>query len=174
MSRKKLILVGLAFLLTGSIGLYEILYAPLVRKLKTGLTQCAALEKEVAQARAGIASLKDLDPEGPRLELLAESEIPSAIDELTKAAQAKKIKFVTLTPGQAPEPSGSSFRVLPIEIEAESGYTELGTFLGAIERLPKGLFTVKGFEIFPDPRNPALLKSRLSLALYLAGSENAK
>ncbi len=169
-SRKKLIFIGSGLLLAGSLGIYGILYRPLIHKLKTDFAQCAATEKEVARARAAVASLKSLKSERSNPELLPESEIPAAINELTQEAKSKKIRFITLTPGQPSETTGTSTRVLPVEIEAESGYRELGNFLGSFERLPKGLFTLKGFEIFPDSKNPLALRSRLSLNLYLSGS----
>ena len=164
---KKPILMGGGVILAAI--LYAVFYAPLAGKLHQAALRCFALEKEALAVRSAAASLKNSGqkPAGNRA-LLLENDISAALEDLTRAGKIHKVRFSSLTPREASADSGSGYRSLPVEIEAESGYQEMGIFLGDLENLPKGLVTVESFDLTPDSRNPALFKSRLSLNLYLA------
>ncbi|GEM_PF-4819536 len=166
---KRTILTAGGVLLAAVVGLYVVFYAPLAGKLHQAALRCVALEKEAVVVRSAAVSLKGSGgtSSGGR-RLLSENEISSAIDELTKAGKAHRVRFSSLTPRDASTDTGSGYRTLPVEIEAESGYKELGIFLGDLENLPKGLVTVESFDLTPDSRNPSIFKTRLSLDLYLA------
>ncbi len=164
---KKPILIGSGVLLAAFF--YAVFYAPLAGKLHQAALRCFALEKEAAAVRSAAASLKSSGAaaSGGRM-LLSENEISSAIEELSRAGKMHKVRFSSITPREASADTRSGYRALPVEIEAESGYQELGIFLGDLENLPKGLVTVESFDLAPDSRNPSLFKSRLGLNLYLS------
>lgn len=166
---KKVLLGSLGIITAAASGLYAVLYAPLAADLHRTGAQCVALEKDAALVRDAAASLKRSGgTQSVGTKLLDESDISSAIDELTSMGKLHKVRYRSLTPREAPADTGSGYRALPVEIEAESGYRELGIFLADLETVPKGLFTVESFDLASDPRNPSLFRSRITLDLYLA------
>ena len=56
-----------------------------------------------------------------------------------------------------------------MEIKAKSTYEQLGTFLGSLDDLEKGLVKVKSFVIVPDGKDPAKLTANLVVDIYLSG-----
>ena len=162
----------LAGLLVASLaGIYAILYAPTASQLQREGARAALAEKEVSSARAAIASYKTPEAEGLERRLLEEDEASEVIQELAKAAQSQEVKLISISPGQ-PTSSGQDYKTQTLEIEAESTFQNLGIFLGGLEKLPKGIFTVKGWDAYPESKDAALkLKSRLTLELYLVDAQ---
>ena len=170
LTQKKLMVPVAGLLLVSAGSVYAIFYAPLTRELQKESVRLAAAEKEVSSAHAAIASYNTPNAAGLGRRLLTEQEAPEAIDELSKAARIQKVRLVSLSPGQ-PVESGADYRTQALELEADSTFQDLGIFLGGLEKLPKGIITVKGWDATPDPKAAAKLKSRLTLELYLESTE---
>lgn len=151
------------------LGIYGIVYAPLGRQLAKESGRATKAAREVAEVRAVIASYSGNESASSR-QLLAEDEATAAIHELSRAAQLQKVRFLSLSPGQ-PADAGGEYRIQNVDIEAESDFPALGEFLGNLETLPSGIFSVKAWDAFPDPKDPSKLRSKLNLALYLEGTE---
>lgn len=147
---------------------YFIFFAPLMRKLKTEYLKCRAAESEVIECRDIIASSGRVY--GDRV-LMTEKELSRAMDELTKHGKAGGIDFISINPGKISKEKGSRYKILPVEMEIESTYEEIGTFLGSIDDLEKGLVKVKSFEMFPGASDPRKITMHLVVDLYLSGRE---
>ncbi|HLD49593.1 MAG TPA: type 4a pilus biogenesis protein PilO [bacterium] len=142
------------------------LYPPLVRDLGRLSEECRRAEARAVEARPLIKAFKTaaLLPG-----FIREEEISETIRELTSQGKSRDIRFIGITPQAVTKPQDSGYPVVPIEIDAESGYQDLGLFLGALEELKKSLVTVKDFHIVPDRDAPAKLRTKLTLWIYLKG-----
>ena len=144
--------------------LFLLLYLPLMNRLKIRGSECRSLEAEANQARTSLGTLKKAPP---AKSLITEGEISLAIDELTKQGKSEGVNFISITPRQTEKSEDSKYRILPIDIEAESSYEALGRFLGSLELLREGLMTVGSFDVSPDSRKPSRIRTRLTVSLYL-------
>lgn len=163
--KRKLLLIGIGAAALGSLTVYLIFYHPLQVKLGPLGSECRAIEEEARQARNTISKFKQA---GAVKRVVSEGEVSQVIDELTKLGKWRGINFVSLTPGFAEKFEDSPYRVLPIEMETGSSYQALGEFLGSLDGMEKGLATVEGFEIAQNEKNPAKLRTKLRIMLYLA------
>lgn len=152
-------------------GLYFFLYGPLAGKLRIAAAECAVIEADLAQARNNIAILKTRDV---KKGIINEEDISLAIDELTRQSKLGNINLISMTPGEIEESKDFSYKILPIEIEIKSIYSNLGVFLGSLRELKKSLVTVRNFNITLDRKGPEELKSRLLVDMYIAGGKNAE
>ena len=145
-------------------GLYLFLYHPLLAKLQIQGKECRALEEEVSQGRQRVTASQGLEKTKA---LITEQEVSRAIDELTRTGKLKNINFISMTPQPIHPREGFPYKVLPIEIEAESSYENLGRFLGSLRELKGSLTKVGSLKVYPDAENPSRLETTFVLNLYL-------
>ena len=145
-------------------GLYLFLYRPLINKLRGAHLECKAAEVEVLQTRGLTVSLKT---EPSKKDLISEGDISLAIDELTRQGELEGINFISITLRQIKR-HRALYKILPIEIEIESTYEELGAFLGSLDDLGEALITVGSFNITPNKKGPERLRTKLVVNMHLA------
>jgi len=163
-----IISAGLAII---AFGLYLFLYSPLMNKLRRAHSECRRLETELLQAREAIGSLRIESPKG---KLISEEDVSWAIDDLTKNGKLAKVNFISITPKQTEEAKqAASYKILPIEIEMESAYEDLGIFLGLLDELESCIVTVINFNITPAEKGATKVKTKIVVNMYLSG-KNAK
>lgn len=151
-----------------AIGTYLFLYQPLISKLKKQYLECKTIESEANQAQDAIAALKKRD----KKTILNEADVSIAIDELTRLAKSKGVNIISTTPKQIKEKE-ASHKILPIEMEIESTYEDLGIFLGSLDRLEKCVVTIESLNIVPEKAGALNLKTKLVIDMYLASGEYA-
>jgi Tfp pilus assembly protein PilO len=167
LTKGRLIIVistGLAII---ALGLYLFLYSPLINKLRRAHSECRRLETEVLKAREAIASLRTKAPKG---KLITEEDVSWAIEDLTKNGKLAKVNFISITPKQTEEAKQSTaYKILPIEIEMESAYEDLGIFLGLLDELESCIVTVINFNITPAEKGATKVKTKMVVNMYLSG-----
>lgn len=165
MTKKRFFLILAAAALLLAILLHLIFYAPLLSELRKKGQECRKMEELALQVRGGI---KFLGKQRLGKILISESEVTPAIDEMTRLAKVHGINMVSLSPRTAVKTPSSVSRVFPIDMELESSYRGLGEFLGSLDEMQNGLITVQNFEVVPDGKKQARLKTRLTAQMYLA------
>lgn len=145
------------------LGVYLILFRPLIHKLKLSHLECRGLEREVSQARDAINSwnLKE-----SKKELVSEADLALAIEELTKKGKVKGINFISLTPKQI-EGQQAPYKLLPIDLELEAPVVALSDFLGKLDDLNKSVVRIRKLNIVSNKANPKISTARLSLDMYI-------
>lgn len=164
LTKQQLVVVVSVAVAVALLGIYLILFRPLINKLTLLHLECRGFETGVLQARDAISSLKLKEL---KKELASETDLSLAIEELTKEGKPKGINFISLTPKQI-ERQDESYRMLPVEIELEAPYAILGDFLGKLDDLNRSLARIRKFNIVLNKLNPKVLTARLSLDMYLA------
>lgn len=162
--REKLIIVLSAAIVAVVTGIYLFLYMPLVKRLRTNLIECRTCENEVRDARNLIEMAGEFYTERV---LITEEGISQAIDELTSRGKSEGINFISINPGEVKKMKDLQYEILPIQMEIESTYEQLGVFLGSLDDLNKGIFKVKGFSIVSSEKDPQRLITDLVVDLYL-------
>jgi len=171
LTKERLIIVISAGLVIIALGLHLSLYRPLINKLSKAHLECRRLEREVLWVREAIESLRLKAPKG---KLITEDDVSSGIDELTRKGRSERINFISITPKRTEEPRQPlAYKILPIEIEMESKYEDVGIFLGSLDELENCVVTVRNFNITPTEEGALKLKTRLVINMYLSG-ENAE
>lgn len=146
-------------------GYYLFFYLPLSRDLKAKAKECREIEDRVAAARADSRTPgRGMDER----KMISEEGVSAAIEEVTAQGKMLGVNFHSITSRQLEHPEGKSYRVLPIEMELESGYEALGKFLGSLDGLRRCLATVRTFEAVPASEDTTKLKTKFTINLYLA------
>ncbi|MBL7068366.1 MAG: type 4a pilus biogenesis protein PilO [Candidatus Omnitrophica bacterium] len=167
----KMIIAGTSLIC--ALGIYLFLYKPLVIDLKKAYRESRNWEIKVLDARGFIESVKITRAKST---VLAEEDISLAIDELTRFGRLKNVNYISMTPKEGRKKKHLHYQILPIEIETESTYEDLGEFLGSLDELEHSLITVDSFRITPhkakeisDEGDLSNIKSKLVINMYLIG-----
>ncbi len=165
LTKERVVLIIWGAVAVACLGLYLFLYHPLLVKLRLKYAECRLAEEEILTARNNVSILKT-NQAGKKFVVLGEVSI--AMDELTKKGKSKGINFISITPQPVEKVSGV-YKILPIEMETESTYEALGSFLGCLDELAKSLVTVRSFEVTAEEKDDSKLKMKLMVNMYLAG-----
>ena len=136
-----------------------------VRKARANLT---LLESELSLIRQALDNNRRLQQKG---ELLSRSEISKAIEEITTLGAELNINFLSTNPKKIYKPEGSKYPVLPISLELQSDYDNIGRFLGALESLNVSIVTVREFRISRDTSILPQVYTEILLDIYLKENE---
>jgi Tfp pilus assembly protein PilO len=151
---------------------YLSLFVPLIKTLGSKYRECKNCETDVIDARNLINSVRLQETMSA---ILTEDDVALAIDELTRLGKVKGIDFISMTPREKRKEKGASYGILPIEIETESGYKDLGIFLGSLAGLRDSLTTVSSFRITAHKKDDASkLRAKLVIDMYLLGEKYAE
>jgi Tfp pilus assembly protein PilO len=167
LTQKNLVLAAAAIIVVIALVAYFLFLTPLVGQIKKKHLECKAIESNVIECRNIIETLG----KGGRL-LLPEEEVSYTIDELTRLGKARGVNFVSMIP-QKIEKSGQ-YRILPVEIQLESTYRQLGSFLGSLDNLEKGLIRMQSFDVTSGKDDMSKLISDLILEVYIAEHKDEK
>ena len=164
LTAQKLMAIAIGVVVVIAIGVYLLIYGPLIHKLKAEHSICRDVELQALQMRNKIGSLKALDA---KKGLIKEKDISFTINELTKKGKMIGVDFVSIKPGRI-ERKGIPYRILPIEIEIKSTYEELGMLLGSLVELERSVITARDFNITTDRESAVRLRASLTINVYLS------
>jgi Tfp pilus assembly protein PilO len=148
---------------------FVLMVVPLFNKIHQMEDEAKALESEMASARQVIQSQGKFQQTG---NLLTRQKISIAIDEITKMGAKQNINFLSISPQRIGTPQGSKYPVLPIRMDLQSEYKDLGLFLGSLEGLKESIVTVKNFQVEVDQQVLPQIKIDLILEVYLQEGED--
>lgn len=159
-----LVLVGVA---------YVFLLQPVITVVDQLRPELEKLQREVATSRAILADLMRFRQEAAELEarlnalkdrLPSEREMPGLYRTLSDAAAASGLGVSLFQP--RPTATHEVYTEIPITLNGEAGYHQLGEFLERVARLPR-VVTVNEIKMTTGnrPRNP--VRAELVLATYM-------
>jgi len=166
MNKKTALVMG-GVILTGAV-LY-VLCAPLLSKVRALTTEVKALDSELAAVREVLDKGKTIKRGAG---FLPRNEVSLAIDEITKVGATMNINFLSTNPQKIRLPEQSKYPVLPIRMEIQSEYEDLGAFFGALENLEKSVVTVRGFSVRGDAMALPRLVTDIVLEIHLGENES--
>jgi hypothetical protein len=147
-------------------------YEPLAAKIRLAGRDIQMLDQELEIARTAVGASGSWDIHGPgdtQQHLLTSEEIPLAIDEITTAGRTLGINFISIRPQDEGASQGDSFSYLPILMDVESEYQQLGQFLGRLANLETGIVVVHNFQIQRLEDILPRVRATLEIGVYLQG-----
>ena len=169
LTKEKLMTFLPVAVLVAVIGISLIFYIPLMKKSRAVYAQCKTIE---GKARKIKNVIKGASVISSRRVLMTEEDVSYATNELTRLGKQKGIDFVSIRPKDIQKEKGEEYKILPVELQLESTYKELGMFLGSLDDVEKSLITVKSFNIVPAPENTARLITDLVVDVYLSARDS--
>lgn len=177
--RSQKLIIGLALLIVVVAGGYFLLLQPKTVQVESLRVEWAKVQTELTQNRAVAASLSRFRAEASllraRLEaaqerLPNEKEMPGLYRQLHNLAQQTGLTLVLFQPREMRQED--VYAEVPINISAETGYHQLGTFFDRISRLPR-LVSMKEMKLQGVEKGPGTIRADLVLATYLFRPEGA-
>jgi Tfp pilus assembly protein PilO len=164
MKEKPLIAV-LATAALVALAVYFFFFAPLIKESRARHSEYKSLESELSRARDMI---KFAGKTRADKVLLTAADVSVVIDELARCGKSTGVNLVALRPQEiiGADQAWPECDILPIDMEIESTYEQLGRFLGALDKLQKGLIKVKSFTVLPGGEYRARLKTKLVADIY--------
>ncbi len=116
--------------------------------------------------------------------LPSEEALPKVIEVLSNVATEAGLRIQTIFPQRSFESAGEKgttakpvadnlkelYKEIPIQIDALSGFHQLGAFLSQVESNDQAM-EVKSLRISSDPKEPRLHDVKLVLRVYFAGAK---
>ena len=119
-----------------------------IERAKVGPEAAKTLEKELIQIRSELALYQD--------KLQDAVGVPKILRELNQIAERQKIKFVSVTPSSERKmslPGDKEYLLqIPIRINLQCGYHELGIFINQIENFSR-LMKITDIKITANPQD---------------------
>ena len=142
--------------------MFLVFIRPIYAKAKSIAQEVKALNHELRDVRGALERSSRLNQ---KKHLLTRNEVSRAINEITNLGTALHINFLSTSPQRIEKQEGSKYPVLPIHFEVQSTYSDLGIFLGALEKSTTSVVTVHEFSI--DRRQEILPEIYTELVVYL-------
>ena len=147
---------------------FIVLIMPLWSKAGRLLGEVKALESEMTVAREALDKSKKIKRGA---DFVSRNDVSRAIDEMARVGAELNINFLATNPQMIERPEGATHAILPIRMEIQSEYKDLGAFLGALEHLEKSLVTVRELSIRGEPAVLPRLTTEIIVEIHLKESE---
>jgi Tfp pilus assembly protein PilO len=156
-------------LIVGLVGLVWIFYLPSLKDIRWLMRQRAELKSNVEQDRRTLLEFQEV----PFKTLAHSHELPEILNRLRMLATEHKVRILAITPQAAKEGYEGLVEMVPVEMELEGGYQNLGEFVGAFTRFPEIPILVKRIQIGRQAQRLPNLRMALSLELALLSGKDA-
>lgn len=151
-----------------AVAAFALTVIPLWNKARSVGSEVKALEHELISVRKVLQSRGKFRQTGA---LLTRPKTFLAIDEITKTGASHGINFLSISPQKITKTKDSRYPAFPIRMDLQSGYRDLGLFLGALERLKESITAVKSLQIEADPQVQSQIRTGLVIEVYLQEGE---
>lgn len=158
--KKKVMLIAAAAAALFFLALF--IYLPLLKEVKRKGAQWNGLKGQLEAARLNAEILLT---SGVSKKLIAQSEVTSAIDAISKAGRSLFLNFRYLSQEEIRSENG--YAILPLRMEVEGEYGQLGAFFGALENIKDIIVAVKDMQIKRSDNTLPKLSAVLTLYIYL-------
>lgn len=123
------------------------------------------LWKSLSEQLKTVEALRDFQKTGINKRLISRQELSWALDKITEMAKARFINFKSITQEQIIALNG--YRVLPVKIELEGDYKQLGLFSGDLENIQDALVAIENFQVNSAENTLSKILSFLTLNIYI-------
>jgi Tfp pilus assembly protein PilO len=138
--KDKVVIIGVILCL---ILLICFIYLPLVKEVRKENREWNNFKKQLGIAQV---NLQDFGAGGAHKRLISPQEVPAVIEGLAKEGRDLQINFNSITQKEIKYMADDS-AVLPVQIEMEGRYEQLGSFFGILNSGNNSIVTVDSFEI---------------------------
>lgn len=139
-------------------------YLPLLGEIRRKALERGALNNQLTIAGANLDTLRKANVSK---KLISRQEVSSVIDNITREGRALLLNFKSMSQKEiisAPD----NHAILPVEMEIEGDYKQLGLFFGALENIKDAIITVDSFRITGDEKASPKVSAALTVNMHLA------
>ena len=140
------------------------LFFPLARAIRKNAIECNSLTDQLNVART---NLKAFQETGVSKRLIQEQEISSVIDTIAREGRSRLLNFKSISQEEI-RPVEENHLVLPVNIDLEGDYKQLGLFFGALDNIKDAIVTVEEFQIIRDEKILPKISATVVLNIHLA------
>lgn len=162
--RTLLLLAGSVF----AVVFFWVLIRPLLVKTDQNNRELKALESELSTLREAINRGSDFQK---TKHLLTRNDVSKVINELSRVGTALNVSFLSTSLQPIQQAKGSRYPVLPVRMNIQSAYEDLGAFFGALETLEHSIVTVREFTIERKPDILPAVYTHLVVDIHLKEGE---
>ena len=140
--------------------------SPLMAKIQRMHTEWLAQETRLQNIRQLIQTHNKTNSQK---NLLTTEEMSWVIDQITQVGRSFSINFISIKPQKLEICPEGDCLSLPIELELEADYKNVGLFLEALDQLEGTVITLRSLKMMKDNPNAVSIKSNLILEVYFQG-----
>lgn len=142
------------------------------RQLEESEAKEGQLKSQLSSLQGKVVNLKDFQGYLDQMEevfgeslrqLPSEAEVASLIEDVSDAGVTNQLVFRSFSPGQ--EQSAKFYAELPIRIEVEGTYHQLGHFVNNVASLPR-IVSLHDLDLTPLVNKPGLLAMSANAKIY--------
>lgn len=141
--------------------LFGFIYFPLLKEIRKKDSLWKGLKEQLKTAEG----LRDFQKTGIHKRFVSQNELGLVLDKITQAAKSRSLNFKSISQEEVKAFDG--YRVLPVEMELDADYKQLGLFLGDLENLQDALVTVESFKLSSDEKLLPRILCSLTLNIYI-------
>ncbi|OGX44608.1 MAG: hypothetical protein A3G37_03480 [Omnitrophica WOR_2 bacterium RIFCSPLOWO2_12_FULL_46_30] len=141
--------------------LFAFIYFPLLKEIRKMDSLWKSLKEQLRTAE----NLRDFQKIGIHKRLVSQKELVLVLDKITEAAKSRLLNFKSISQQEIKALEG--YRVLPVEMELDADYKQLGLFLGDLENLQDALVTVENLQVNSDEKLLPKILCSLTLNIYI-------
>lgn len=139
------------------------LYLPLAMAIRKNGLECNSLTQQLNAARTNLGVFKSA---GAGKKLIREQDISSVIDVIVQEGRRNLLDFKSISQEEILAIEEKHL-ILPVRIDLEGDYIQLGLFFGALENIKDALVTVEEFRIRQDERILPQISAAVGLNIHL-------
>jgi type IV pilus assembly protein PilO len=160
------------------VGGYFMMLEPMRQKLSREVKQEAQLKKDFENKAFQVANLDEYKAQMIEMEQSFESilkqlprdtEVPGLIDDISLAALNNGLDLIVIAPQK--QKSTEFYNELPIQIEVEGDYHELGAYVSSVASLPR-IVTLHDFSISTKGKDSGALSLKILAKTYRYNEED--
>jgi hypothetical protein len=102
------------------------------------------------------------------------NEASKAIEEFLVLGKTQSITFLSILRHDKDKSLYKKIPTLPVEMETQSTYQQLGLFMTGLNKISQGLVLVESFQVIRDTEDPNKIKSKIRVHICLRKQEHGK
>ena len=120
----------------------------------------------------GLMKTQNKNNLGPQLVTL--NDAAKVMEEIVALGNTQAITFLSMARQDKNKSSYKKIDTLPVDLETQSTYKQLGLFMGALNDLLKGIVLVETFQIVRDGQAPDKVRSKMHIHICLKKEGHGK
>lgn len=142
--------------------IFTFIYFPLLKEIRKRDSLWKSLKEQLKTAD----NLRDFQKAGINKRFISQKELSLALDKITERGKSRLFNFKSITQGEIK--TLNDHRVLPVEMELEADYKQLGLFFTDLENMQDMLVTVENLQVNSDEKLLPKILCSLTLNIYIA------
>ena len=107
-------------------------------------------------------------------QLVALNDAATVMEEISALGNTHSIIFLSMARQDKSKSAYKKIDTLPVDLETQSTYKQLGFFMGALNDLRRGIVLIDSFQITRDAQEPGKVRSKMHMHICLKKAVRGK